>query len=169
MERKSSFNTGAYVMYYSIIVLLFICIFKLSIYNFWRLRLYLLYLLFILNRNILACKGCWMSESTRLLDLKILVMFLALNHTFSSIPCVFKCRCHYYSGIVRPTDQEMIGNEKSVCYGSQEEAPHGKHQGQLEDRTNGVQSLVRGFFCVCDLNGKARQTRVSRFRISYLE
>lgn len=61
-----------------------------------------------------------MGECTRLLDLKKLVMFLTLNHT-SSISCVFKCRCHYYSGIVRPTDQEMIGIEKSVCYGSEEE------------------------------------------------
>ena len=74
-----------------------------------------------------------MSEHARLLDLKNLVTFLTLNHTSSSIPRVFNCRCHYYSGIVRPMDQEKTGVEKLVCYGPQEEEPHGKHQGQLED------------------------------------
>lgn len=36
----------------------------------------------------------------------------------SSKPCesVLKCKFYYYSGLVKPTDQELITIEKIVCY-----------------------------------------------------
>lgn len=39
-----------------------------------------------------------------------------------SVPIVIKCQCYYYSGMVRPTDQERIITENwFVSHSSQEE------------------------------------------------
>ena len=67
---------------------------------------------------------------------------LILNVTSSKEPSlkpqdwvdVLKCSFYYYSGTMRPTDQETVATENIVCYSSQEEGarhatvyrPHGE-------------------------------------------
>ena len=44
---------------------------------------------------------------------------------------VLKCRLYYYSGMVRPIDQETSAIGKVGCYSSQEEGAHRATQGHM--------------------------------------
>lgn len=46
----------------------------------------------------------------------ILVWVFTVISGCSSLGGVLKCRFYYYSGVVRPTDQEMIAIEKIGSY-----------------------------------------------------
>lgn len=81
---------------------------------------------------------------------------------------VFKCRFYYYSGVVRPTDQETRAIEKTVCYNSQEEEAcyttqghEGKHQDWSGRRRSEGKMWLRAFILVSVGKGiqgdKARQ------------
>ena len=63
-----------------------------------------------------------------------------------------KSRFYYYSGMMRPTDQERTAFEKIVCYSSQEEGRlchRGRYQGwsgrRRKRREHGNKSLYCGF------------------------
>ena len=81
-----------------------------------------------------------------------------------------KCRFNYFSGTVRPTDQEIIAVEKIVCCsqfprgGTQHGMVEGKHQGQSAEREREREGKmwIRVFIAVSA--GWYRRGRISRFR-----
>ena len=85
-----------------------------------------------------------------------------------------KCRFNYFSGTVRPTDQEIIAVEKIVCYsqfprgGTQHGVVEGKHQGQSAEREREREGKmwIRVFIAVSA--GWYRQGRIAGLGAAHL-
>lgn len=74
---------------------------------------------------------------------------------------IFKCRFCYYSGIVRPTDQETTAIEKTVCYSQFPRKGgmphHGGHMGRHWARSGGKgrgENVGKSLYC--SLHGKEK-------------
>lgn len=128
--------------------------------------------------SLLQRKGFEQSATTQLEELACLGnirswLTCLLSSSFLGTEAVLKCRFYYYSGTVRPTDQEMNNSiEKTGCYSqilprgvgaiSHHGGPHGKALGWVR-RQERVQLCRRDLLVV--FMGRNRQGRVIKLWI----